>query len=85
MESSLLNSCCGIFGVFCFGIFVVESLLWKLRCWIIVVEYVLRLLLDSYCGIVVVESLLWDRCCGISVVEEVLLSMLLDSSLINGC
>ena len=74
MESSLLNSCLGILVVF----FVVEALLWNLRCWIVVVEYVLcsccgicvveSSLLNSCCGIVVV-LLLWNLCCGISVVE----------------
>ena len=91
MESSLLNRCCGLFVVFlveylllsiccgtvCCGIFVVESLLWKLRSGIVVVGMCCLCCGIFCCGIFVVEYLLWNLllwslCGGAFVVESLL-------------
>ena len=62
-----------LFVSLCCGFVVVESSLWNLRCWLVVVGYLLCFVMESLlwnicCGIFIVESPLLNTCCGIFVV-----------------
>ena len=62
VEPIVVESSSLIFLLWNICVFAVESLLWNLRCYILVVDD-----LCFCCGIIVVESSSLDSCCGLFV------------------